>query len=152
MRCSACSAWLWLLWAPWAQPLPTSERQRAERVAERQRHDREHRAQRQANAGRIAIFAGVNLATAMAALQQSKDDVAVATQMIMRDKLRRMGGVYDKARRKDAAAPATEEVTWRSKAGDQRRHRSTTTAAKARARPTSSAQPTAAPRTARSPS
>ena len=89
------------------------------------------RAQRQANAGRIAIFAGVNLATAMAALQQSKDDVAVATQMIMRDKLRRMGGVYDKARRKDAAAPATEEVTWRSKAGDQRRHRSTTTAATA---------------------
>eukprot|EP01045_Picozoa_sp_COSAG04_P016793 COSAG04_NODE_1434_length_6785_cov_4.214328_4_plen_169_part_00 len=89
------------------------------------------RAQRQANAGRIAIFAGVNLATAMAALQQSKDDVAVATQMIMRDKLRRMGGVYGKARRKDAATPATEEVTWRSKAGDQRRHRSATTAATA---------------------
>jgi len=42
------SAWLWLLWAPWAQPLPTSERQHAEAVAERQRHDREHRAQRQA--------------------------------------------------------------------------------------------------------
>ena len=36
------SAWLWLLWAPWAQPLPTSERQHAEAVAERQRHDREH--------------------------------------------------------------------------------------------------------------
>jgi hypothetical protein len=49
-------------------------------------------AERKASAGRIAIFAGVSIETAEVALQRSKDDVAVATQMIMRNKLARDSG------------------------------------------------------------
>lgn len=48
-------------------------------------------AERKASAGRIAIFAGVSIDVAVAALLRSKDDAAVATQMIMRDKLARRG-------------------------------------------------------------
>lgn len=49
-------------------------------------------AERKSSAGRIAIFAGVSVQTAEEALQRSKDDVAVATQMVMRDKLARDSG------------------------------------------------------------
>lgn len=49
-------------------------------------------AERKASAGRMAIFAGVSIETAEAALRCCKDDVAVATQTIMRNKLARDTG------------------------------------------------------------
>jgi hypothetical protein len=66
-------------------------------------------AERKASAGRIAVFAGVSIETAEAALQRSKDDVAVATQMIMRNKLARESGKILAAVRSNDNSQCTDE-------------------------------------------
>ena len=65
--------------------------------------------ERNASAGRIAVFAGVDIETAEAALLRSKDDVAVATQMIMKNKLARESGKILAAVRSNDHSHCTDE-------------------------------------------
>lgn len=67
-------------------------------------------AERKASAERIAIFAGVSIHVAVAALLRSKDDVAVATQQLMRDKLAHSGMV---PRRPTSASTSANPATAR---------------------------------------
>lgn len=115
-------------------------------------------AQRKESAGRIAIFAGVSVETAEAALRRCKDDVAVATQTIMRNKLARdtgevlaavssndrshgiekvMGGpasaARDVARQGDAAEGGNPSVLWQSTTAHRDRQRRRSAAAVAAA-------------------